>query len=295
MFTKPKRPFSRKSPKPGRLKAPKKRPAFAKKRPAFDSNSKKGAIEGFNIFVAAKINVKSISVNKPALTEINGAMPHRMSWKDIRNNVERFLGGADKKGDFLRWTERFLDAGRDRIGRIEEQRLIRRLMRPSSNLAEVTDLLKRAKVSQKKFESARDDLATNPKNGSFIDAFLKEANQFHANVPDIGPHLGVNNPVQEHGHLNFEESRSRGRSRTPRTGIRERSLTPMSRRVAEMSPGRVSSIAMDKNGKFITPRGHTVAKSQLSSNAKAILFPGNHGTKMIEGYDPNAKFGLRRK
>jgi hypothetical protein len=67
---------------------------------------------------------------------------------------------------------------------------------------------------------------------------------------------------------------------------REHSLSPMSRRVVEMSPTRVSPIATDSKGDYITVRGSTMASASLTPATQNALAP--HSKKVIGGYDPNS-------
>jgi hypothetical protein len=245
----------------------------ASKRPTFNTNSKRGAFIGHNLFSGRpRVNLK-----KPRLTSINAAMPHRMSWKAIRDSTARFCDGEDDDGDFTRWTDRFIKAGREKIkitkGLIEAGK---------GDRSELEDLLESQTISQDAFVEARDELLKDSSRASWRKEFEKQANQFHANVPDIGPHRGVNNPVQDHPHLHVSRSRSRGRSK------RKRSLSPMSKRVREMSPDRLSAYPVDDEGDLITTTGATIPVSKLDKETRDHI--REVGTKTIKGYDDSFKW-----
>jgi len=225
------------------------------KRPTFNSDSKKLARFIHNF----QTNAKKVGP-KDDLTKINAAMPHRMSWKDIRDNVEKVKTGADKPQDFSRWTQRFLDAGSEKI----------------QQMPVGSDIRKLAQSSQDSFKSTRDEFLANPGHLGRRTAFEKSANQFHANVPDLGPHLGVNNVVGERAHLNVIDNGPG----------KKRSLSPMSRRVRDMSPGRLSGVAVDSKGDLIDVRGRTHRFSDLeTSDAKRIQ---SHGVHPIPSFNKHA-------
>ena len=155
-------------------------------------------------------------------TEANMAIPHRMSWKDIRDNTDADIKKGDSVG-FTRWTDRFIDAGEEVMK-----------ANPSAD----------REKNHKRFVVARDALV-NGGDADELTEFLDAANNFHANIPDIGPHKGVNNVVGERAHFNVRQT-DRGRS-----------LSPMSKRVAAMSPGRLSGIPITRDGELIDVRGET--------------------------------------
>jgi hypothetical protein len=275
-----------------------------------------------------------VDLKKPGLPSHNAAMPHRMSWKDIRDNTVKFYDSEEEEDDFRRWSRRFVFAGKEKIGETEEaieekegmivetktsyknlkedveetekdwksaqkkkdkvrvQKLEkklknekkkrdkerRRLSRHREQKEGLELLLEKQKQSQEDFLESRKTLIED-KDSTSLKGFLRQANSFHANVPDLGPHFGVNNPVSEHAHLNLRESRSRKRGRSP---------SPMSRRVLDMSPERISLIAVDDEDRIITTSGETVKKKYLPKKVRSRV--KKHGTKEIKGYDPNFKF-----
>jgi hypothetical protein len=231
-------------------------------RQAFDANSKGFARLNHN--EQPKAQQVTLKTN---LTTINAAMPHRMSWMDIRDNTTKFHDGTEKAEDFKRWTDRFIDAGQEKLGKLKDG----------------SQLHKRATKSHTKFIKARDDyLAT--KDDKTRKVFDKQANQYFANVPDLGPHDGVNNPVRESSHLHFEEvPRGRSKEREPA----KRQLSPMSRRVADMSPGRLSGIAVDKKGDIIDTRGKTHTFDSIDDKDKRRI--QKHKTKVISSFNPSAR------
>lgn len=263
------------------------------KRPSFTSASKKGAILSHNLGGQFSFTVDE---EKPDLPSHNAAMPHRMSWKDIRDNTNKFHKGKEDGDDFERWTDRFVEAGNDRIANLKKEiGSIKKNIKQSEEddkpakaklqkklLLRKKQLLEHMEDSQEKFVSSRDTYMKS-KDKSDKTEFLRQANSFHANVPDLGPHKGVNNPVRETGHLHVvEKKEDRGRKR-------RRSLSPMSRRVVDMSPERISNLAYDKEGDLITVTGETVPVSKLPSKHRKRI--KSFGQKTIKSFDPEAQFG----
>lgn len=255
------------------------------KRPGFTSNSKQSAFLFHNLLSGHDFQV---NLRRPGLPSFNAAMPHRMSWKDIRDNTNKFYDGEDSEDDFERWTDRFIRAGEDKI------RQTKRAIRRSDDDDEIEGLEKlqaRQERSQDDFTEARDALIRRQRTKEKKE-FLRQANSFHANVPDLGPHFGVNNPVSEYAHLHFLERSSRDRSRSRSRGRdrkRKRSLSPMSKRVVDMSPERLSGIATTADDDIITVTGATVRPKGLSRDLRRRL--SRHRTKVIKSYDEDFDFG----
>lgn len=320
------------------------------KRPGFTSNAKQGAYMRHNL---SHHNFKISNYSKPNLPSYNATMPHRMSWKDIRDNALKFYNGDETAADFKRWTLRFASAGTVKIERTEDKiETTKNLLTQSENdiifikskLSKVTNkklwkklnsklikerenkrslknrksllesLLERQKTSQREFIKTRQRLVKkmesyeearaewkNNKTGltklemkdaldearSALTEFLKEANSFHANVPDLGPHRGVNNPVKEHVHLRFRKARTDDRGRK-----RSRSPSPMSERVLRMSPERLSEVATNEDGDVITVTGESIPTSDLKKRSRKRV--KRIGTKEIGSYKENSQFGPKK-
>ena len=260
----------------------KKKDPFA--RPSFTADSKKSAILFHNTF--SKHNFK-FNLDKPNLKGANAAQPHRLAWKDIALLTKKHDQGNDSSG-FNSMTQSFLSAGKKRITRIERRLNKYKKEGYSKRLIDLTKkLLKRAVGSHNSFETALNNYNGNPTQTN-LTAFLKQANSFHANVPDYGPHFGVNQPVSAAMHLNFR--RSRTRKRTP-TGKRGRSPSPMSRTILEkLSKSHVSSgIAVDSKGRIITTSGKVISVSSLSDEVKAHI--SKFKKKRINSFNSKASFG----
>lgn len=191
--------------------------------------------------------------------DVNMAMPHRMSWKDIRDNANDDFKKNDVTG-FMRWTDRFIAAGLERI----------KAGGQNSDLME----------NQARFVETRDAFAKTfgtKKQNVELSQFLTAANTFHANVPDIGPHKGVNNVVGERAHFNVL------------TVDNKRTLSPMSRRVAAMSPGRLSGIPVDVNNNLIDVRGDTHDETNWKQSDLDNI--RRHQPVLIKKYKPNSGGG----
>jgi len=216
----------------------------------------------------------------PDLPSVNAAMPHRMSWKDIRDNTNKFWEGEEDEEDFERWTDRFLEAGREKIREYKDKHETAKSEGKKYRARNLKKLLERKRASQKSFADARKAFLADPTDEAKKTEFLRQANSFHANVPDLGPHRGVNNPVSEATHLHLRRSRGRKRRRSP---------SPMSRRVLDMSPERLSGIAMTTDDEIITTTGETFPPKKLTRQHRKRF--KRHDTKAIKSFDPDASFG----
>lgn len=295
------------------------------KRPGFTTAGKKSAYLHHNLFSESDFTV---DINKPGLTDVNGAMPHRYPWFGIRESTKKFVKGTEDEDDFNRWTDRFVNAGEEKIeetkeemeatstkleeGKEEIKRIKKRLnkakkKKEKDELGEklkrrkkrrkslkerdedLKELLKYQEISQKDFVDARDELVGDTTDTGNRKEFLKHANSFHANVSGIGPHKGCNNPVRENLHLNLRKSRRDKGDDEKRGRKRKRSLSPGSRAASEMSPTRVSSVATDNDGNIITVTGEAINPKKLHRKDRKKV--NKHGTKVIKSFNPDAPFG----
>ncbi len=247
---------------------------------------------------------------KPEIAKANGAMPHRYPWNDIKKSTERYEDGTETSTDFERWTDRLLKAGeeklemvgttieevKDNIMSVEEdinnlpKKLKTEDLKRKRSLEEekqeleqkqqgLEELEERWGRSQTDFKKSRDDYAQTS-SVSNKNKFVKQANSFHANVPDFGPHFKVNNPVSDHAHLHLPLNKTTGK----------RSPSPMSRQTLAMSPHRLSTVAVDSTKSIITTTGEVVDPSELDPIYQNQI--NQYGTHVTKSYDPNFKFGF---
>ncbi|WP_042160805.1 hypothetical protein [Paenibacillus gorillae] len=261
------------------------------KRPSFTTASKRAAFISTSRDPSYGVTISDY--RKPKLTEINGAMPHRMSYNDIRNNALKLMEGKETATDFNRWTDRFITAGQEKIDLRKKEQV------GKGSDAQLKQLITDMETSQQQFITARNNLASSPTNKSVFEAFIKQANSFHANVPDVGPHFGVNNPVQENAHMHVETvsepqpdttaSGDGGADKSPAPPKLTRRLSIMSRQVRRMSIGRISAFPYSSDGKLITTDGSTVSLDDLPKEDREAI--EKHKKKTVKGYDPDFKFG----
>lgn len=249
------------------------------KRPTFNSNSKDIAFKNHNLQAGAIPVTRDTNLNL-----INAAMPHRMSWKDIRDNTKKFYDGKEKASAFKRWTHRFIVAGLEKMG----------------DMPQDSDLLSMAQKSHGEFQATRDAFIKHQDTDTGK-AFLKSANQYFANVPDLGPHQGVNNVVGERAHLNVVENPRTSRSmfasmndpksRRPAHAEPTYDFSPMSRSVLAMSPGRLSGVAVDLKGDLIDVRGHTHKLNADNFYENDLKKISDHRQTTIKSFNPSKKPG----
>ena len=253
-------------------------------RPSFTADSKKSAIYSHNSSGRYSF---SIDPEKPDLPSLNAAQPHRFPWKDIREVVRKRHLGTDK-GEYLKFVKFLNRSGDARIRRIQ-RRLKRSRMRNDTVKIKVREeLLKRAQGSQKSFQSAHDSYEKK-QDDSTLKELLRQANSHHANVPDYGPHQGVNNPVSDAIHLNLRRSRSRKRSKS--TDPHPRSPSPTSGRLLKrLVPGMSEKgIAMITDGRIITTGGEAIDVSLLRPKVQKRV--KRFKKTIIKGYLDDAPFG----
>jgi hypothetical protein len=251
------------------------------KRPNFASAVYTSATRMHNVRLRASLDPKN-----PELSKRNLAVPHRFPWKALRDNTLNFLNGVETEADFKRWTSRMLEEGSDDVDRSILKRVTRLTAKRKKHLQqkgssvwddEVLDIDQQIKdlrdVKDRLEDSA--DLAlvarakliatftdytnANATRADVVSAgstFLQAMNNFYANVPDLGPHRGVNNPVRERMHLNISE-----------TG----ELSPFSARMLEMTPGRVEGVATTENQEVVTTTGTLVDFSMLDEDVQVQI------------------------
>ncbi|AKD55327.1 hypothetical protein [Spirosoma radiotolerans] len=229
------------------------------KRPNFKGKVKSIGIDGFNHATGHSVS------HSQNLTDFNAAVPHRMDWSSLRDNTMKYVNGEEEEEDFLRWTDRFLTASKKKINlfrtsldkidakiksrakrkakvnpkvkpkikpkhkerkeRIE--RLIKAYKKDNEDLKEHRDAL---------IEAVEDNSSTLMDRQNAMDKFLNTLNSFHANVPDIGPHNGVNLQVSNRPHLNVAA---------------DGSMSPMSQQLGNMSPGRLNPFPFSHDGRSV--------------------------------------------
>jgi len=128
------------------------------------------------------------------------AMPHRFPYADIRDNVMRFVNGTEGEADLIRWTDRLIEATRKR-GQLNQ----------ASDASQSTSLLPTGYDDDVQLQittatAARAALIAKSKAASAdlsaeTNALIKALNSLHGNIPDLGPHNTVNNPVSNRIHL----------------------------------------------------------------------------------------------
>ncbi|GGG67899.1 hypothetical protein GCM10010918_23320 [Paenibacillus radicis (ex Gao et al. 2016)] len=266
-------------------------PVWEVKRPSFTTVAKRAAFISTSRDPSYGVTIPDY--RKPELTEINGAMPHRMSYNDIRNNALKLKEGKDTASDFIRWTDRFITAGKEKIDLRKKEQISK------ESDGQLKQLIADMEKSQQQFITARDKFASSPTNKSEFEAFIKQANSFHANVPDVGPHFGVNNPVQENAHMHVEtvsepqpDTSAMGDAKddkSPSQPKLTRRLSIMSSQVRRMSIGRISAFPYTSEGKLITTDGSTVSLDDLPKEDREAI--EKHKKKTVNGYDPDFKFG----
>lgn len=188
-------------------------------------------------------------------SEENLALPHRFPYKAIETSTQLFLSGKEDATDLFRWTGRLIDATKERR---------------DLNAPEITTSAKRKRYEKAVdeqldgMEQARKKLKTEVESGKNLDLtssttqeFLKYTNALHGNIPDYGPHAGVNIQVSDRTHLHVEE---------------DGTLTPGSLAAGSMSPHRGKGVALTSDGKsIVTTGGYKFDPDELSKKLRQLL------------------------
>lgn len=239
---------------------------FTKKdfpRPNFKDSVYKYATMSHNVFQEDDLDPDS-----PGLSSINAAVPHRMSWADIRDNTIKYLNKEESKGDFLRWTQRFVTAGN------EDKAILQKIADETSSFEEMDTcerIIKAIETGTEGFVAARsnliDQVEANKKDSAVLPyarTFLYAFNSYYPNVPDLGQHRGLNIQVSNRPHSNIDE---------------EGNKSPMTRQLWEMTPERLSEFPTDLSGNLVTTSGF-VSMSVLDDDDLDML--GEVGSKQIK-------------
>ena len=181
--------------------------------------------------------------------DVDVDVPHRMPWNDLRYNTIRFTAGAegqrDSEKDFRRWTDRLHAANEAKMAQVTKLAAggadEADKAEGSTHADMLSTYLAMGQRSGSDFLKLRDRLADDPTNDDRRVEFLRSLNSLHGNVPDFGP-SSLNARVSDRGHLNVMQNGT---------------LSPVSRAVASMSPGRLRhGVATTPEGKHgITPDG----------------------------------------
>lgn len=215
------------------------------KRFKFGTTVKSNALDGFNLRTGESIDTKQ------RLDEWNGSVPHRMPWSSLRDNTMLFAKGEEDEEDFERWTNRLVTASDERVEDFEEQL---NTEKDTKRKATLKRTIKRYSTGKKTLLKKRKVLIEAVDNDDMgekqeaMNSFLNTLNSFPANVPDIGPHNGVNLQVSDRPHYNIDE---------------EGWMSPSSYQVAQMSPHRLREVPFSPGGEHIVTTGGTFVDPEL--------------------------------
>ncbi len=204
---------------------------------------------------------------KPA--DENLALPHRFPYKAIETSTDLFLSGKEDATDLYRWTDRMVEATKKRRD-INRKKIKTKRTREKyeETVNDQLDGMERARKRLKKeVESGK---ALDLTSGT-TQEFLKYTNALHGNIPDYGPHAGVNIQVSDRTHLNVEE---------------DGTLTPGSLAAGSMSPHRGRGVARTSDGQYIvTTGGYKFDPDELSKKLQKLLAARGYSDTTIDKDD----------
>ena len=192
--------------------------------------------------------------------ENNQALPHRYPYSDIKNSTLKFVNGTEDDQDLIRWSDRLREATEQRRDLNMEHDLADEYVHEDYE-DEVNEQLE-------KFDLARQNLIDAKNNDSSMDEtapevyeFIKQTNSLHGNIPDYGPHVGVNVQVSNRLHAHIQE---------------DGSMSPGTEAAFGMSPERVEhGYATTQDDSLITTDGFYVPFNQwgsfLDQNAQDLI------------------------
>lgn len=257
------------------------------RRPNFTTATYRMAAESHNLLRGADIDPYASNLSRRNL-----AVPHRFSWKSIRDNTLLYLNGDEDESAFRRWTDRMVYDGYD--GKRRQFRGLQAWLkhkrdkrltkyggpdqlteRLDDQIAACRRILMHMSRSQNDLRDARRSLIAQVESGASrrrvlaaATLFFKLMNNFFPNVPDLGPHRGVNIQVRERMHLNVDVSGS---------------MSPFSSQMVAMSPHRSEGIAVDDDGWVVGTFGDVVDPGRLDSDLAAGIH--SHGTFIVNNRD----------
>ncbi|HEV7842412.1 MAG TPA: hypothetical protein VGO69_01885, partial [Pyrinomonadaceae bacterium] len=177
-----------------------------------------------------------------SLKDENLALPHRISFDDLKTNVKLFTEGKENEKDLERWTDRMVESTKKRKTMSETS--------TNSNLLS-SDYGKKVDKQVTEVVKKRQRLMDDKKQGtvSFDDKvtqdFLSSLNSLHGNIPDLGPHTTINIPVSNRGHMNIKN---------------DGSMSPGTETLVNMSPHRLKRgiATTSDNTHLVTTEGTAV-------------------------------------
>ncbi|MGK6319599.1 eCIS core domain-containing protein [Sphingomonas sp. DT-204] len=202
-------------------------------------------------------------------SEENLALPHRHPYKAIETSTDLFLTGKEDADDLYRWSDRLIDATKKRRDiNLKQIKNKKKRKRYEDTVEDQLDGMNKARKKLKReVESGKKlDLSSGT-----VQEFLKYTNSLHGNVPDYGPHAGVNIQVSDRTHLNVEE---------------DGTLTPGSFAAGSMSPHRGRGVARTSDGQYIvTTGGHKFDPTELSKKLQKLLDTRGYSDTTIDEDD----------
>ncbi|HEY4940834.1 MAG TPA: hypothetical protein VII56_05355 [Rhizomicrobium sp.] len=208
---------------------------------------------------------------KPAAQNL--ALPHRFPYAAIQSSTQAFITGKETATDLERWSDRLLLATKERL----------QLSLPKLAGDDKSYYKKTIEAQMTGFIKARSELKKAVEQGiklnlssQSVQTFLKFTNALHGNIPDYGPHAGVNIQVSDRLHLHFNE---------------DGTLTPGSSAAGSMTPTRVpKGIAHTSDDEYlVTTDGQKVSRNELRQLLRQQLSKFAVGKTSI---DPK---GLKKK
>ena len=220
------------------------------KRPAFSTQTYRLGTEAYN---KRQPQSKRLDPKNPPLQASNLALPHRAPWKYIRERTEAYLAGHEDEKTFRRWTDRMRKAA---------------TAKATSGMSANSEASQRHVADALELHGHRENLIAamaknDPNRHAHAETFLKRANDFFANVPDLGPHRGVNLQTGANFHLHVAGG----------------ALTPMSREAISMTPRAGYGVAMSAPGQLLTTEGTTYPTGSLTPRTQADI--ARHGVKLV--------------
>lgn len=195
---------------------------------------------------------KGKDMSKISLSDNNLAALHRMPYADIRDSVVLFATGRESADDLMRWTQRLIDATKQR--KLLNLKNDKKGLLPSNYENQVDDQIEaiissRAEVIKSWDSSSADNSLAK------LAPFVSKLNALHGNVPDLGNHTEVNIPVSNRIHPHF---------------VSKGQMSPGSKAANAMTPARIKrGIATTNDGEYVvTTDGRKVPVEDIDTKHK---------------------------
>ena len=236
-----------------------------------------------------------LAANETNLAKANAAQPHRTPFAYMKDRITSFVAGGNTETEtsLTRWTDRIVDLNESRAQEWERvtSAEYNQMVGDGRDVEQIkTQVVAKLREQGQDVQTLRSDLLkltkATPRNEGAIrlaaQALLNKLNSCFGNIPDVGPHFGINNRVSDNFHLNFPY----GPSGPP---------SPGSKAALEMSDHEDFGVAANEDGDVIGTDGSIIPLENL--DLAVLQKIQDHGLVKVDGtfLDWGSSYSGRKK